>query len=178
MARYIATFNEKRNKEADGQTRERSKIERRIAEIERDIDRIVDAIGSGVLSHEDATRRMPPLRTERAELKQRLEFLEGERKVTTLHPAAIEAYQRDMVLLGSALSEAMKESAKARKAFRAIIESVVVTIGERYKPAKVEVRSWLAALIGAPADVSRAVVAGDRSGREAYPYPVRFLLSA
>lgn len=170
MARYVETFNAQRNRDADRVTRERTKAERRLAEVKREINRIVDAIAAGTISHDDVKDRMAPLREERAQLERAVSRAIDETKVVALHPRAIEAHQYALDKLASVLASAVETNEKARNAFRAIVHSVVVTERGRYEPPLVEVRGILSALVGAepPADVALKVVAGERSDRKSH----------
>lgn len=168
MARYIETFNAKRNRDADQATRDRTRAERRLAEIKREIGRIVDAIVAGSITHDDARDRMTVLRQEQTRTENAIARAAAEAEVVALHPKALEAYQRDLFFLSRQLEAVLDDNDKARTAFHALVESVVVSIQGRYEPPLVEVRGRLAALLGADLapNVALGLVAGGRSDRE------------
>lgn len=166
MAAYIEAFNAKRAGTAADAARDKARAERRLIEITASIDRIVAAIGSGVLDPEEARKQLEPIRKERGKVEADLARAAEDASVVTLHPAAIEAYRHDLEVLGDALGDAVRGNPKAVAAFRGLVEAVVVTAGDPYRPATVEVRGRLAALLGEPvpddvALLGKKLVAGE-----------------
>lgn len=164
MAAYVEAFNEERRHSQDSATRERTKSERRLGEVRREMDRIVEAIGRGDVDSADVRDRMTELRTERGRLERSLERAAAEAEVVALHPAALQAYQKDLYLLASQIGDALSERAEARQAFHALVSDVVVTVNAPHEPATIEVRGRLSALLGhsvAPDTGVVGVVAGE-----------------
>lgn len=176
MARYVEAFNAKRNAEAASAARDEEQAKRRLAEIGRDIDRVVDAIATGVLSPDEARPRMERLRADKADQASRLAAAQADRNVVALHPAAIDAYQRDLASLALRLDKAVATDAKARAAFRALVAAVIVTVGPPYRPSLVEVRGRLGAILGAAlppdrvASVAGIAVSQERHDQAIYSY--------
>jgi site-specific DNA recombinase len=175
LAGYVSEFREAHRAAADAATRDKTKIERRLAEISKAMGRLVDAIADGVMSPEEARSRLAELRAEKAQLDERLELAKQELSVVELHPEAVNAYRADLETLGDALAEAVEaHDQDVLASLRRLIDSVIVTAGEKYQPAIVEIRGRLAAITGsafvpngkAEPDDAYPVVAGGRVGRE------------
>lgn len=171
LAGYVAEFREAHRAAADSATRDKAKIERRLTEVGGAMSRIVNAIADGVMSSDEAKARLGELRAEKATLEERLDLACQELAVVELHPEAVNAYRQDLETLGDALAEAVEEHDQdVLASLRRLIDSVVVTAGERYKPANVEIRGRLAAITGsafapngkAEPDDAYLLVAGGR----------------
>lgn len=165
MAAYVDAFNAERRQSQDAATRERSKAERRLADTKREMDRIVAAIAKGDIDSGDVRDRMIELRTERGRLERQIERANEEAEVVALHPAALEAYRRDLYALSRRIGEALSDhSDETRRAFHALVSDVIVTVNDPFEPATVEVRGRLSAILGhavAPSTGVVAVVAGE-----------------
>ncbi len=146
-------------------TRQRTKIERRLAEIRREMDRIVDAIAKGNVNSGDVRDRMTELRMERNRIEREIGRAEAEAEVIALHPAALEAYRRDLYALSRRIGTALSDhSEETRRAFHALVSDVIVTVNDPYQPATVEVRGRLSAILGqsvAPDTGVVGLVAGE-----------------
>ncbi|KZE34150.1 recombinase family protein, partial [Chelatococcus daeguensis] len=151
LAQYVQEYRERRRAEAAAATRERTAVERRLAEVTAAMDRIVSSIGAGILTTEEARGQMAQLRQEKAVLEERLDVAMRELTIVELHPEAVEAYRKAVQSLSTVLRDAIEdEDQDVIAAFRALVDSVVITPGARYEAPIVEIRGRLAALTGAP----------------------------
>lgn len=165
MSAYVEAFNAERRKSQDAATRDRTKVERRLAEVRREMDRIVDAIAKGNVDSGDVRDRMTELRLERSKLERGVARAEAEAEIIALHPAALEAYRRDLYALSRRIGSALSDhSGETRRAFHALVSDVIVTVNDPYQPATIEVRGRLSALLGqsvAPDTGVVGLVAGE-----------------
>ena len=165
MTAYVEAFNAERRQSQDNATRERSKSERRLAELSREMERIVTAIAKGDIDSGDVRDRMTELRSERVKLERQLSRSAAEAEVVALHPAALEAYRRDLYSLSQRIGAALvADDAQARSAFHTLVSDIVVTVNGPYEAATVEVRGRLSAILNhavAPDTGVVRVVAGE-----------------
>ncbi len=180
LAQYVQEYREWRRAEAAAATRERTAVERRLAEVTAAMDRIVSSIGAGILTTEEARGQMAQLRQEKAVLEERLDVAMRELTIVELHPEAVEAYRKAVQSLSTVLRDAIEdEDQDVIAAFRALVDSVVVTPGARYEAPIVEIKGRLAALTGAPIAPSgryrRAGVALEVVAEEGLEPPTRGL---
>jgi site-specific DNA recombinase len=105
--------------------RDRSKLERRAGEIKREIERLVDSIVQGVPA--TIAQRLRALETEKRSVYQQLAAADEDKKVVTIHPAAIKNYLADVELMRKALEDdKAAERPELMEPMRRLIHSVVV----------------------------------------------------
>lgn len=112
-------------KELSAQGRgDRRRLERRSAELERKVARLVAAIADGLGEFEDVRRALVDARDERARVGAQLQELAAE-KVVALHPRLADDYRRRIADLTVALEG--DDQLAARNALRSLIGRIVVT---------------------------------------------------
>lgn len=162
LAEYVRVYREERRDEAAKIARERSAIERRIADLTGQMDRLMQAMARGVLPIEAVEAQYTPLKMERDRISAEL-AASAASPVVELHPHAAAQYRQTIDRLADRLNQLNdRTDADAIAAFRALVDSVVVhdMPGERVE---IEIVSRLAALMGAAADkVGGRVVAEER----------------
>ena len=147
LAEYLRGFREERRAAADAATRNRTKVERQLSVAVAAIDRLVAAVADGVMTGDEARPKLSVLRAERADLETQLAKAQEDCSVIELHPEAVATYRRDLENLSAALADGGTDP-ELRKSFLALVERVIVTVGEPYQPPTVEIIGRLAALLG------------------------------
>jgi site-specific DNA recombinase len=166
---YVRRYNETRRKLASTASRDRAKLEARVAVAQREHDRVLTGYVKGFISAADAEVQLPPLRVELERIKVDLARADAETpKVIALHPGLIDGYLRQVETLAATLAErahAQGESEPDRRlvqAFRALVDRVVIHPNPPRQGFEAEVKGRLAELIGPEAFPAARAVVGDR----------------
>lgn len=157
IAEYVRTYHAERKRLAADADRKRARLERRLGELNREIDRLVDAIAKGL--------------GDPAVLGPRSTFLDGERKAVAaelaeatptteavaLHPAMLARYEQQLTRLSAALAEGVSDGdTECSEAIRDLVETVTVfRDGTRPGGVQVEILGRLTALLGEQAFPNR-----------------------
>jgi site-specific DNA recombinase len=166
---YIQAYHRAWQAKRASEAAERAPLERRMAEIERRLERAVEAILDGT-----ATARlkesMKALESEQADIKERLDAAGAAIPPIELHPGLAEAYARKVETLQNVLADAAADGARQEivTAVRDLVEKIEVRPLSDDRGAEVEIilHGRLAAFLrpskpGAPAPLCMgAVVAG------------------
>jgi site-specific DNA recombinase len=164
---YFHAYNEERTRLARDGVRDRAKLERRLGEIKRESDRLVDAIAEGAPADAIAPK-LKALEAEKAGIVEQLAAANENRKAITIHPAAIKNYLKDVAAMREALDdEGAAERPELIAPLRRLIHSVIVHAQPGVKGAfDVEIKGRLQELLGAPflrrSVGGGLVVAGER----------------
>jgi site-specific DNA recombinase len=137
IAEWVRTYQAERRRLASQQDAGRSRAKRRLGELTREIDRLVDAIAKG---HGDASV-LGPRSTSLAKEKSALEGKLSETPVPIvgLHPAALKRYEEQIRRLQASLTKGIQNGdAEATQAIRDLIDTVTVH-RDLSKPGGVEV---------------------------------------
>jgi DNA invertase Pin-like site-specific DNA recombinase len=153
IAEYVKTYHEERKRLAIESDAKRSRLERRLGEIRREIDRLVDGIAKGVGNPNDLGARMNVLSAERKTLNDEFESEPPLVNVLALHPAVLERYSEQLAKLQDTLAKGIRAGdSDAAEAIRDLVETVTV-FRDTSRPGgvEVEIAGRLTALLGAPA---------------------------
>lgn len=161
---YVDEYTKERRRLAKAATKRRGEIEKRLAVLRREGDRIVDqmiALPKGA----DLTpiaQRLNELGAERSALEAELAQEPPAAEPVFLHPALIARYERQLDNLQSVTAEGIKSGdSGAAEAIRQIIDRVIVRRGEAPGTVAVEIHGKLDALLGpAPTAKVRGVMSG------------------
>jgi site-specific DNA recombinase len=148
IARYLETYQAGRRRMAKQRAGTRGDLTRKLGEVKREIDRIVDAIARGVISDAEVGERMPQLRQRRAQLEAELAALAPPpAKTVELHPATVARYIGSIEELKVALERRLVDGGEIiATALRDLVGAVVIH-PRKGEPA-IEVTGQLAALVG------------------------------
>ena len=153
IAEYVKTYHEERKRLAAESDAKRMRLQRRLDEIRREIDRLVDGIAKGVGDPNDLGARMNVLSTERKTLSAEFEAEPPPVNVLALHPAVLERYAEQLGKLQDALAKGINAGdSDGAEAMRDLVETVTV-FRDTSRPGgvEVEIAGRLTALLGAPA---------------------------
>ena len=166
ISEYLRVYAEERRALIADATRNRTRFERKVAETQGAIDRLVDLYARGVVSVEDLEARVTALKETKRVAEEELARASADVPVVELHPGAIQAYRRNVEVLAARLRSAtdlldLPHEGKVVDAFRATISRIVVRDTEE-GGYLVEVVGPLSALTGERApDVGVRLVAGE-----------------
>lgn len=96
LAEHVTTYNEERTRLARAARSQRSKLERRKGEIERELRRAIDAIIKAGIDPNTVAGDIKRLEAERADIDLKLAEIDVADNVIALHPAALERYRTDL----------------------------------------------------------------------------------
>jgi site-specific DNA recombinase len=126
---------------------ERAGIEKKLAALQLQIDRIVTAVSDTDQPLPALMKSLEVKEAERVGLEERLRLLKSENLVS-LHPASIENYKTSVDTLHRALTNGRVYSEAEKQAFRNLIDKVVVHPTGHSKPYEVSVYGRLSAMLG------------------------------
>lgn len=177
---YVEQYNRARREFAEATAMRRRRLERRVADLDQEIGRLIDFIARGIGNADriaqDYTARCDELEAAKRELAAEPPALDA----VALHPLAIDGYRRDLAALAPAMATDRPDAdGSFAEILRRLIDSVVVSESEG-RQMIVTVHGRLRQLIEAPA-VSRvlnSLVARDRLNRFQYPEPLFVLRRA
>jgi site-specific DNA recombinase len=137
--------------------KERSRRERRISEISREIDWLVDGIAKRLGDPHIIFGRMKLLVRERSELTAELETAPAAGNVVALHPATLARYEQQLARLRPALGKgALDGDSEGAEAIRDLLETVRVDRDpSRPGGVEVEIAGCLTALLSKAAFPNR-----------------------
>jgi site-specific DNA recombinase len=147
---YLTAYNDERTRLARGAVKDRTKLERRLGEIKRELDRLVDSIAQG-LPADAIIPKAQALDAEKVSITEQLAAADDKRKAVSIHPAAIKNYLKDVAAMREALDdEGAAERPELIAPLRRLIHSVVVHTQPGIKGFEVEIKGRLQELLGAP----------------------------
>jgi site-specific DNA recombinase len=156
IAEFVREYHaERRRLAAKGET-DRTRMQRRLGELQREIDRLVDAVAKGLGDPAVFGPRSTALDSERRQLESALAAAPS-RQVVALHPAALDRYERMVGRLHGALASPLRDD-DATAALRDLVETV--TVHRTPGGLQVEISGRLNALLG-----PQAFPNGRRSSR-------------
>jgi site-specific DNA recombinase len=146
---FLQTYHAERKRLIASANSVRPDLERKLAEINRKIERLTDAMIDSDAPVSQFTRRISKLNEEKERFEGRLQDLSTPSTTVSLHPAAQERYLAVVENLAGAIKE-MSQWVEMVEAVRELIESVVVERTKPGEPLRLKVNGRLAALIGRP----------------------------
>jgi len=150
IAEYVRTYHEERKRLAAQTDAKRSRLEQRLGELNREIDRLVDAIAKGHGDPAVLGPRSTELNEERRRVSTELATEPPRTEVVTLHPTVLARYEEQLGKLGDALSKGIRAGdSEAAEALRDLVETVTVfRDSSRSGAVAVEIVGRLNALLG------------------------------
>ena len=150
IAEYVRTYHEERKRLCAEADVRRLRLEQRIGELRREIDRLVDAIAKGHGDPAVLGPRSTALNEERKQVMLELEAEAPTMDVVSLHPAVMARYEQQLSQLQEALSKGVRAGdLDAADAMRELIETVTVfRDASRLGGVAVEIVGRLNALLG------------------------------
>src|SRR5262249_52598169 len=148
IERYIKTYREERKRLARANAGKREALERTLAQAEQEVGRLVDGFQPGIISDEEARKRLPEAQRRDA-ANADLAAVAPATKVVEVQPAAVTRYLGAIDDLATTLSRRLVEGDEAvASALRELISAVVVHPGGKDEP-KIAATGRLAQLTSA-----------------------------
>lgn len=146
---YVKAYRDERNRIEAEARRGRSTLERELAKAKAEIQRTVSSIAKGVITDDEAASILTPARLELARIEADLATAQTHTNVVELHPQAVQRFKDNIEALAKILSDRDGlPDLEIVGTFRSLVESVVVQprkAGEEYV---VNIRGYLASLMG------------------------------
>jgi site-specific DNA recombinase len=163
IAEFVRTYHEERRKLASQDGARRTGAERRLNEIRREIDRIVEGVARGELASGIFGPKATALDEERKKLEEDLSATEPD-FVVALHPAVLARYEGLLGRLQQSIAAGIAGgNSEYTEVIRELVESVTVRQGKGWGKIEVEILGRLNALLGQGStrqNVSGVMVAG------------------
>ena len=150
IAEYVRTYHEERKRLAVDADKKRTRLERRLGELNREIDRLVDAIAKGHGDPAVLGPRSTTLHEERQKVSADLASAPPAIEVVALHPAMLARYEEQLTRLQTALASGIRAGdSECSEAIRDLVETVTVFRDlARAGGVQVEIAGRLTALLG------------------------------
>ena len=170
IAEYVRIYLEERKRLAASSNAKRQRMEQQLGQLNREIDRLIDAIAKGHGDPAVLGPRSTALDADRKRLSEELQNEPPAPKAVALHPAILKRYEEQLQQLEKALGRGVNAGdAEAAEAIRDLVETVTV-FRDPARPGgvAVEIAGRLNALLGQEAYPNRVkgvwgkVVAGGR----------------
>lgn len=151
LAEYVRVYREERRDEAAAAARQRITLERRLADVKGQMERLMQAMARGVIPIEAVEAQYGPLDAERARIEAALADAPAVPAIE-LHPKAVGQYRQAVEDLAGRLNDLDdRADADAMASFRALVNRVVVHERPGGK-IEAEVIGHLSALVGKGAE--------------------------
>ncbi len=172
---YVQAYNEAPQQYAQTTAKRRSELERRISDLDAEIDRMVRFIRQGLGNPERIGREMQAAEAELLSLKEELASEPAPFDPVVLHPFAIQRYEQQLGRLREELEEDLASGdTKAAEVMRELIESITVSRNPKTgKGVSIEIKGKLRRLIEAPA--LRSALGGAMVAEEGFEPPTQGL---
>lgn len=157
IAEYVRAYHAERKRLAAEADRKRLRLERRLGELNREIDRLVDAIAKGQGDPAVLGPKSTRLDGERKKVTAELAESAPTTEVVALHPAMLARYEEQLTRLQAALAGGIRDGdTECAEAIRDLVETVTVfRDSSRAGGVQVEVSGRLTALLGEQAYPNR-----------------------
>ena len=163
VTQFVETYVRERKKLVEQSAKATTSLEKRIAQKDREIDRLAMAIARGEVDPAVVGRQINGLGGEREELMRQLEALPVTERPVALHPAAMKRYEEKLSTLLAELQKGLDSGqGDGASAMRELLEEVVVGRSEEGN-LRIRITGKLNALVGAPGFGTASVV-NDGSG--------------
>ena len=127
IAEYARTYAEERRKLTQRTTKDRARLERRLADVQSELERAFKALIKGVVPEDVVEKEITTLRAERDALKTQLAAAPEADNTVELHPMALRRYEGQLARLQEVLAAGSAAGdTEAAAAIREIIDTVTV----------------------------------------------------
>lgn len=175
LQQFVDAYVEERQRLARETAARRSGIERRLAYLAREIDRLIDGYAKDLFNDDDVRSRLPGLKAERSQLEAELSAQPPVPDAPSLHPTAVARYRQ----LIARMAEAVAQDPIMGETLRDLVTRVTVHRDPTSeKGVRVQIEGRLNALLHLSLDQGKVAVGGrlggkvvaeDRSGQSTQP---------
>lgn len=161
MNAYIDAYMEERRRLARQAVNEHDNLSKRLADVERRMDRLQRAYVAGVIELDRFGTDNAPLREEKAALSAKLAVVDGPASAISFHPAAMTSFKGALADLSAVLcADGEQPSAKL---IRSVVDRVIVTPAAEKPKTPFERRAMNVEIIGGLDALLSGVAATDRA---------------
>jgi site-specific DNA recombinase len=127
IAEYVRTYHDERRRLSAKANAKRAQVELRLGELNREIERLVDAIAKGHGDPAVLGPRSSALNEERKQVAMELKQEPADSDTISLHPAVLDRYRQQLADLQDALSKGVNAgNSEAAEAIRNLVEIVTI----------------------------------------------------
>ncbi|WP_084484901.1 recombinase family protein [Methylosinus sp. LW3] len=149
LKEFVRTYQEERERLAADKVRQRGKLEKRLAEVQRSLDRMWSDYETERVPVDVLGPRMKEAQAQKLALIAELETQPEPDKIVGLHPAALRHYEELVGQLGDVFGRGVTpDNEEAAEKIRELVAKVIVRPSE--EGLKIELQGRLALLMGAP----------------------------
>lgn len=149
IAHYVRCYNDEQRAISVDAINARSRADAKMAEAQRGLDRMIDAVARGTITDAEADLRIPAFRAQRDQAAADLASTDQPPKVVSLHPAAIKDYLANLDRLAELIGEDLKEGDDGlAQALRQLVDAVTIIPAPAGEVPIVKVSGHLESLIG------------------------------
>lgn len=146
MNAYIDAYMAERKRLVRQAVNQHDTINKRLAEVERRMDRLKQAYMAGIIELDQFGAENAPLKDEKAALTAKLAVVEGPASTISFHPAAVASFKAALADLSNVLCEDGERP--PAKLIRSVVDRVIVTPAEEKPRSPFERRSIKVEIIG------------------------------
>lgn len=162
LAEFAEVYNAERKRLARANANDLGKLQRRKGEIDREIERAIDAIVKFGVDPSTLRGRISELEAERATLAEKISAAEQTAPIITLHPAALRAYRDDVIALAEILTPNQSEiNSELFMRVRRLVSAITVHAEPNETGFEIEITGRLGELTDMPSFPERSGL-GDR----------------
>lgn len=149
VSEFVISYRKERQRIEGEARRRRSTLDRDLSEVNKTISRVVESIGKGLITDDEASALLVPSRQAKVRLEAELTAADTYTNVVELHPQAVARFAdnlEDMATIVAAKDQMPDPDVAGT--FRTLVESVIVRprkAGEEYE---VSIRGYLSSLMG------------------------------
>ncbi|MDR3570967.1 MAG: recombinase family protein [Candidatus Pacebacteria bacterium] len=151
ITEYVRTYHEERKRLVAAAGALRGTLERKLQEVRREMDRLIDAVAKGILTPELVRSKIKDADREREQILEKLSQVDTVENVVVLHPTALARYERQLCDLHAAFNAGLGAGDNAGcEALRDLIDKVTIyRKNDRAGRVRIEIAGKLNALLGA-----------------------------
>jgi DNA invertase Pin-like site-specific DNA recombinase len=165
LVEYVTAYNEARREFAREAGARRRTLEKKAANLDASIERLIDLVVAGTGDADRMGNRMKALQAELDEVRVELAQEPKPDDVVTLHPAAIRRYADHLYTLKAAIDTGEATTAQMSKSIRDLVDSVTIAPGDKRGEVRISIAGKLRLLledINPTTEVWGSMVAGAR----------------
>jgi site-specific DNA recombinase len=176
ITQYVHSYNAEMKRLSASASTDLRTMQTRLAAINCEIQRALDAVMQHVFDADDVKDKVAALKQEREKLHQEIARSQSATPIV-LHPTAITSYLESVSQLETVIrANSLAGSERSRTALRELVDAVIVCPPEEGRTgAKIEVRGYLARLVGGDLFPQRSYQGGKVVAEEGLEPPTRGL---
>ncbi|WP_083543380.1 recombinase family protein [Bradyrhizobium sp. CCGE-LA001] len=148
MGEYVEAYIAERRALSAAAAKNKDKLSSRLVACRKEMDRLIDAVKTGILEAHEVAAKLTTNREEAARLETEIAAADETITKIDLHPASVARFKRHLEEASTISSGEVSDT--VRGSIRALIETVAVLPRQRGEPYRVQVAGRISGLIGEP----------------------------